>query len=156
MIDNYPRHIVGAMGIVTHKDGRVLLVKTQRREWEPPGGQVELGENLIEALEREILEESGCSVQAGRLCGVYSNTGRREAASPEQVLFTFLCEWTGGEPCAGHECSDAGWFTREQALRLITHPAQLDKVQDALANDVGVVYRAYKTHPYEISTERHC
>jgi 8-oxo-dGTP diphosphatase len=112
--------------------------------WEPPGGQVERGEDLLTALQREIAEESGCQVEVGRLAGVYSNTGPLGI-----VMFTFLCTHTGGEPCAGHECLDAGWFTPDEALRLVTHPAQAAKLRDALvAEDTsGVLYRAYRTTP---------
>src|SRR5262245_61055762 len=57
-----PRHIVGVSGLFFNRDGSVLLVKTERRDWECPGGQVELGEDLITALIRETREESGCEV----------------------------------------------------------------------------------------------
>lgn len=148
---DYPQHIVAVMGVVTDGEGRLLLVRTERRGWEPPGGQVERGEDLVEALQREVREESGCGIEVGRLVGVYSNTG-----SPEQVMFTFLCEHTGGDPCGGDECLDAGWFTTEEALQMVTHPAQTGKLRDALTSGGGVTYRAYRTRPYEVCTERRC
>jgi 8-oxo-dGTP diphosphatase len=163
-VDESPRHIVAVMGVVTDAAGRILLVRGARRGWEPPGGQVERGEDLLTALQREIAEESGCQVEVGRLVGVYSNTGPLGI-----VMFTFLCAHTGGEPCAGHECLDAGWFAPDEALRLVTHPAQAAKLRDALAADhtPGVVYRAYRTMPvgegdqqryvgYEVIAERRC
>ena len=64
------------MGIVTDGRGRLLLVRGERRGWEPPGDQVELGEDLPAALRREVREESGCEIEVGRLVGVYSNLGR--------------------------------------------------------------------------------
>lgn len=156
------------MGLVTNPDGRILLVKTGRRGWEPPGGQVELGEDLIAALEREILEESRCVVRVGRLLGVYSNVGGLGI-----VMFTFLCSHVSGEPCGGDECTEAGWFTCAEVLRLVTHPAQAPKLREALAaldsgNAGGVVYRVYRTvretdptgtvrsGRYELLAERRC
>jgi 8-oxo-dGTP pyrophosphatase MutT (NUDIX family) len=129
------------MGLVRDEAGRVLLVETARRGWEPPGGQVERGEDLIAALAREVREESGCDVAVGRLVGVYSNVGPLGI-----VMFTFLCRHIGGAVCAGDECSAAGWFAPEEATRLVTNPAQAAKLRDALAAD-GVVYRAYTTQP---------
>ena len=154
MHDHHPRHIVAAMGLVRDQRGHILLVKTQRRGWEPPGGQVELGEDLLDGLRREILEESGCTVTVGRLVGVYSNTG-----APEKVMFTFLCAHQSGEPAPSAETSAAGWFTPDEAQRLVTFPPQRDKLRDALAacdTDSGVIYRAYRTNPYVVLGEHRC
>jgi ADP-ribose pyrophosphatase YjhB (NUDIX family) len=160
-----PMQIVAVSGLVRNPAGRVLLVRTPRRGWEPPGGQVERGEDLITALEREILEESGCAVRVGRLVGVYSNL----AMPPGVVILAFLCEHIGGDPCAGHECTDAGWFTPEQARHLVTHPAVAARLADALADQPGIVYRAYAVERfadppadggtpwhYTVVTERRC
>jgi NADH pyrophosphatase NudC (nudix superfamily) len=102
---------------------------------------VEHGEDLIAALQREVAEESGCVVQVGRLVGVYSNL----ALSPSLLMLSFLCEHMGGEPCAGHECLDAGWFTPEEARRCVDRPAVAARLADGLADQPGVVYRAYAT-----------
>jgi 8-oxo-dGTP pyrophosphatase MutT (NUDIX family) len=136
-----PRQGVAVSGVVRDRAGRVLLVQTARRGWEPPGGKVEHGEDLIAALKREIAEESGCTVQVGRLVGVYSNL----ALSPNLFMLSFLCEHTGGDPCAGHECLDAGWFTPDEARRRVARPAVAARLADALADQPGVVYRAYAT-----------
>lgn len=149
----YPRHIVSVSGVVTTPQGRVLLVKGDRRGWEPPGGQVELGEDLLEALQREIREESGVEVAVLRLAGVYSNLGRPDQGLDEQVNFTFGCEWVEGEPRAGDECTEAAWFEVEEAKLLVTAPQQGAKLGDALSGASGVRYRAYKTYPYEVWRE---
>lgn len=141
--DGYPRHVVA------DRAGRVLLVKGDRRGWEPPGGQVELGEDLAAALKREVREEAGCEVAVGGLLGVSSNLGRPERGVPEQVVLTFSCEWVGGEPRAGDECSEAGWFTPDEALGLVQAPQQKAKLSDALRPEKGLRYRSYRTRPYE-------
>ena len=53
-----PVHFVSAAGVV-YKDGKVLLIRSERRGWEFPGGIVEQGEALLDGLRREIFEESG-------------------------------------------------------------------------------------------------
>ena len=73
----HPKHIVAVCGLISHPNGKILLIRSPRRGWEFPGGQVEEGENLIEALQREIIEESGVTV--------YSNI-----KSPTKVAFGFL------------------------------------------------------------------
>ncbi len=72
-----PQHIVAVGGLFYDRDGRVLLVKTERRGWECPGGQVESGEDLAEALVREAREETGCEVRVERLAGVYTTRSHR-------------------------------------------------------------------------------
>lgn len=154
MDDSSPRHIVAVMGLVRDAQGRILLVKTERRGWEPPGGQVELGEGLLQALQRETLEESGCVVEVGRLVGVYSNIG-----APEKVMFTFVCAYHSGEPAPSPETTEVGWFTVDEALRLVTFPAQRDKLRDALeacGAESDIIYRVYRTNPYQVLAERHC
>ena len=74
----------------------------------------------------------------------------------EQLNFAFRCAWVGGDPCAGDECVDAGWFSRDQALRLVRAPQQAGKLRDALSDAPGVGYRSYRTCPYEVSYESRC
>ena len=148
-MDNYPRHIVAAMGVVTNPEGQVLLVRTERRDWEPPGGQVERGEDLITGLKREIMEESGVTVEVDTLVGVYSNIGHRS-----QVIFAFLCTWLDGTPRPSTETPEVGWFSPEVALRKVTHPAQLGRLHDALAFTGQRTYRAYTTNPWHLHLER--
>ena len=146
-----PRHIVAVMGLVRAAAGSILLVRTHLRGWEPPGGQVEQGEDLVSALEREILEESGCAVRVGRLVGVYSNI-----AAPEKLMLTFLCEHLNGEPTPSAETPEVGWFPVEEATRRVTNPSQAIKLRDALAGAPGIVYRAYRTRPFALLREQHC
>ena len=51
-----PYHLVSACGLV-HRDGLVLLIQNPKRGWELPGGTVEQGERITEALKREVYEE---------------------------------------------------------------------------------------------------
>jgi len=82
MTTKAPRHIVAVFGLIRNSAGEVLMIDSPRRGWELPGGQVEEGENLIRALEREIEEESGVKAGIGTLVGVYSRLD-----PPFMVLF---------------------------------------------------------------------
>jgi 8-oxo-dGTP diphosphatase len=147
--DHYPRHVVAVTAIVFDSAGRVLLVEGDHRGWEPPGGQVELGEDLFTALKREVREESGCEVEVGGLLSVNSNLGRPERGVPEMVVLAFSCQWVGGVPRAGDECVDAGWFALEEALELVLAPQQRAKLLDATRLGRSPRYRAYRTRPYK-------
>ena len=153
MTDSHPRHVVAVTAVVFDAAGRVLLVKGERRGWEPLGGQVELREDLFAALEREVREESGMEIEVGNLLSVNSNLGRPQEGVPEMVVLAFSCRYLAGEPRAGEECSDAGWFAPEKALELVAAPQQRDKLHDALGPERSLRYRAYRTRPYEALLE---
>jgi 8-oxo-dGTP pyrophosphatase MutT (NUDIX family) len=59
---------VSVKGVVVH-DGRVLLLKNDRDEWELPGGRIEIGETPEDCVAREIAEESGWKVTTGPILG---------------------------------------------------------------------------------------
>ncbi len=146
----WPRHIVAAAAAIFDEAGRVLLVRSGWRGWEFPGGQVEQGEDLLTGLAREVGEESGCAVSVGRLLGVYSNVG-----PPYIVQFLFRCAYAGGDLTPSAETPEVGWFTPAEATALITRPSTVGRLQDALADAPGVVYRAYRLRPYaEVREER--
>ena len=133
-----PRHIVAVSGLVTDPlTGRILLIRSPRRGWEFPGGQVELGESLTEALVREVQEETGVMVEVRDLVGVYSNTHL------STVMFGFLCEWLEGKPTTSPESLEVAWVERDRALERVTNPAIYDRLRDMLDFDGTVVYRAY-------------
>lgn len=83
-----------AKGIVL-LDGKILLNRCRSRlgiYYALPGGGQRIGELLSEALKRELLEETGLSVEPLRLAGVYEQvTAGRDAGPDHKVYFLFLC-----------------------------------------------------------------
>jgi len=144
--EQYPEHIVAVMGIVRNSADEILLVKSPRRGWEPPGGQVENGEDALTALRREILEESGVEVETGKLLAMYSNV----TSDPTKLMLTFEATAIGGRLLTSEESLDVGWFPPEDAVAKVTHPVQKSKFQDALLSNSGIVYRVYGTNPYKL------
>ncbi len=150
LVDARPRHIVAVAGSVRDAAGRILLVRTGWRGWEPPGGQVEQGEDLLTAVQREIHEESGCTVHVGPLIGVYCNVG-----VPYIVQFLFDCTYLGGDPTASAETPEVAWFAPDAALALATRAPTHARLRDALQPAPGLVYRVYQTRPaYMLLGER--
>lgn len=142
-----PLHIVAAGGLFYARDGRVLLVETPRRGWECPGGQVECGEEVDEAVVREVWEETGCRVEIERLVGIYTNP-----VPPTKVIFMFVGRHVDGEPKRGDEL-DPGWFTVEEALHMVTFGPEHLRLRDALECGDRPVYRVYRARPYELLKE---
>ena len=71
-----PTHIIAVAGIVLNEKDEVLMVKTHNHGWVFPGGQVEVGENVIDAVKREIMEEASVDVEVGEVFCIASNTGK--------------------------------------------------------------------------------
>jgi ADP-ribose pyrophosphatase YjhB (NUDIX family) len=71
---------LGVFAAITDEDGRILcvLMNYATHAWTTPGGRVELGESPLDALKREVLEESGLDVVAEELVGVYSKPKKND------------------------------------------------------------------------------
>jgi ADP-ribose pyrophosphatase YjhB (NUDIX family) len=106
-----PVRCVGA--IITDQAGRLLLVRRGREPgrglWSVPGGRVEPGETDEQALVRELREETGLAVRAGRLVGTMYRPG------PGGVVYDirdYAATVTGGTLSAGDDADDARWVGR--------------------------------------------
>lgn len=155
-----PTHIVAVGGIVEDEQGNVLLVKTHHGGWVFPGGQVEVGENLMDALIREIKEESGIDVAVSKLIGVYSNTGIHKFYDgvtdvPTKLMLDYICKPVGGELAISEETSDSRWVAKEKVLDLVTAPAIRTRYKAYLEFNGEINYMDYVTHPtFEIKLNR--
>ena len=144
--NNYPMHIVAAGGFVTNSHGQVLLIKSPRYgDWEFPGGQVEEGETIPQALEREVLEETGIVIQVKSLVGIYSNTRK-----PSIVNMDFICEYISGEPKTSAESLQVEWVDREKALSRVNREAVYKRLKNMLEFSGQVTYCAYFVDPNHI------
>ena len=118
--------LVGVGAIIIDQD-RVLLVKRARpplqAQWSIPGGALEIGELVREAVVREAREETGLIVEPGELLGVYDRIVRdaQQRVQYHYVLIDFLCRRRGGELAAADDASEARWFARQElpALNLV-------------------------------------
>ena len=144
-----PYHLVSACGLVW-KDGLVLLIRDPKRGWELPGGTLEQGETVIDALKREIYEESGILCEPEHLTGLYQNLAVKDGYGPLEgmmippiVNLAFICRYTGGEAVASDGSEDACWVTPEEAVRMVTHPLYEKRLADMLKYDAKVVLSSY-------------
>lgn len=107
---------VGVGAIIVDENGRLFmaqrgpLAKNERGLWEFPGGGVEFGEKLVDALRREMREEYGIDIEVGELLDVVDHILPDEGQ--HWVSPTFICRLLNGEPriLEPGKCSQIGWF----------------------------------------------
>jgi 8-oxo-dGTP diphosphatase len=132
-----PKHIIAIGGLVTDTKDRILMILSPRGDWEFPGGQVEEGEDLIAALKREVLEETGVTVEVGSLVGIYPNLQARI------LNLDFLCRAVAGSPTPGTESIRVEWVDRQEATSRILRPVIRDRMRNMLEFCGTVNYRSY-------------
>ena len=99
---------VGA--IVADSQGRLLMIKRGHEPgaglWSIPGGRIEPGETDAEAVVREMIEETGLTVEVGRLIGRVQRPGLNGAVVD---IRDYAATVTGGTLRAGDDAADARW-----------------------------------------------
>jgi 8-oxo-dGTP diphosphatase len=120
----YPDHPVVAVGAVVFKDGKVLLVLRGKppaeSQWAIPGGCVELGETLQEAAQREIMEETGILIQAGKPVYTFDVVERDKDGHIQfhYIIVDLAADYISGEIRAGDDAADVRWVSSEDMHHL--------------------------------------
>lgn len=107
---------VGVGAVIVNARGEVFMArrgpraKNERGLWEFPGGSVEFGETLADALRREMREEYGVEIEVGALLDVADHILPEEGQ--HWVSPTYICRIVLGEPSIREpeKCSEIGWF----------------------------------------------
>jgi 8-oxo-dGTP diphosphatase len=134
-------------GVVVH-EGRVLLIRRGkeplRGRWVVPGGTVELGETLEDALVREMKEETDLEVAPLEVLTVFDRI-QREAGlvSYHYVIVDYLCRYVSGVARAGSDAEALAWAAREELAAYDLPAKALEVVRqaferaEALARNAG-------------------
>ena len=115
MAREYPAQPVVGVGAVVVREGRALIIKRahepRKGEWSLPGGHVDLGESLFDAVRREVKEETGLEVHPGPIIETFDRVHRDPDGRVRYhfVIVDFVCEAPKGDPVAGSDAEAVVW-----------------------------------------------
>jgi 8-oxo-dGTP diphosphatase len=118
-----------AVGAILVSDGALLMVQRGREPakglWSIPGGRVEFGEYLADALVREVKEETALDIEVDDLIGIAEVVG-----DPHYVILDFGARIIGNDvPSPSDDVAEARWVTFDEVLTLPCTPRFVELMQ---------------------------
>ena len=130
----FPEPVVG--GVIINREGKILLIKSHKwsNKYVIPGGHIELGEHAVDALKREIKEETGLDVYDIRFLGFQEcifdeNYWKRK----HFILLDFVCKTDSNDVKLNDEGEEFVWVTVNEALKLDLEPYTRKAIETYLA-----------------------
>jgi 8-oxo-dGTP diphosphatase len=134
----YPTRPFLAVSAAILRDGKVLVVRRARNPagglYSLPGGVVEAGETLAEAVKREVDEETSLTIEPVALAG-YREVVARDAEDKVErhfVILPFAARWVAGEPKLNEELSEWRWVDPAEVASMPTTPGLAEIVASAV------------------------
>jgi 8-oxo-dGTP diphosphatase len=122
----YPQRPFLAVSAAIVRDGKVLVVRRARKPalglYTMPGGVVEAGETLVQAVTREVREETALEIEPVALAGHREAIMRDREGKVERhfIILCFASRWRAGEPVLNEELDDARWLAPAELAGLRT------------------------------------
>ncbi len=139
----YPEAPVTAVGALVVDDNRVLMAMRLNPpyagQWSIPGGVQEVGETLVEAVHREVREETGLSLTDLHLLDVGDllESDKQGQVEYHYVIAYYRCHSLTGMPRGGDDVGEVRWFTVEEVAALDISARLKRLVRRALEYEAG-------------------
>jgi 8-oxo-dGTP pyrophosphatase MutT (NUDIX family) len=136
----------GVSAVILGRDGVLLQQRDDNRLWGLPGGAVDPGESVAQAIVREVREETGLEVEPIRVIGIYSAPEHHQIVTyPDgnvihYVSTAFECRIVGGTLACGDESLALAWYHPERLPEDLL-PMSRIRIHDALAHEIGAFFR---------------
>lgn len=128
---------VAVSAVVQDNQGRILLIRrSDNGKYSIPGGGLEAGETVAQAVVREVREETGIEADVTDLVGVFSNPDHVIAYDDGEVRqefsVCFRAKPIGGAPRLSDESTAVEWVPLEQLRELDIHPSIMLRIRKGL------------------------
>jgi len=136
----YPRWPMLGVGALIFDGERILMAQRGKEPlrgwWSLPGGALETGEILADAIRREVREETGLEIDPVKVFEIFERIMRDAAGAPEYhyVLIDYICRVTGGTLRAGDDVCCAQWVNRADLPQLQITEGTLAVIDKAFAS----------------------
>jgi ADP-ribose pyrophosphatase YjhB (NUDIX family) len=120
----YPQRPLIGVGALILKRDRILMAQRGKQPlmgwWSLPGGALETGEALADAVRREVREETGLEIRPLGVLEIFERIMRDASGAPEYhyVLIDYMCRVVGGTLAAGDDVCAVEWVRRRDLARL--------------------------------------